>query len=347
MLRRHFHHGGFSLVELMVAMAIGLFITAGLITLFVDNSGLHNELDRNQAQVENGRYALDLLAEDLGMAGYFGDFDPSGLTLPGSIDNAAVCADSVGEFTTTLSLPVMGQSVGSSDGSLCGVSGVETKAQTDILALRRTSTCISTDSDCLDIDNDVLFQASLCNTESTTPYIIAVGETSMTLHKKDCTALADIRKFLARVYYVSPDHLDGSGNPILNQSGDAIPTLYRLDLVAGSWSQTPLVEGIQALVLEYGIDTSAPGDGSPDSYVTNPASLCGSSDAACIAAQWNSVVAVRVGLLVRTRDPTPGYTDKKTYSLAATSFGPYGDGYKRRVYSTVVQLKNVAGRRAK
>ena len=58
---------GFSLVELMVSLAIGLVLVAGLATLFADSSRTGAEIDKSMRQIENGRYAVDLLSETLAL----------------------------------------------------------------------------------------------------------------------------------------------------------------------------------------------------------------------------------------------------------------------------------------
>jgi len=63
---------GLSLIELMVALTIGAFLVLGVTTVFLankDSSTLENSLARLQ---ENGRFALDLLREDLHRSQYLG-----------------------------------------------------------------------------------------------------------------------------------------------------------------------------------------------------------------------------------------------------------------------------------
>ena len=63
---------GLTLVELMIAMVLALFIIGAVISVFMQtkNSTRVNEtVGRIQ---ENGRFALRLLAEDLKHAGFFG-----------------------------------------------------------------------------------------------------------------------------------------------------------------------------------------------------------------------------------------------------------------------------------
>ena len=63
---------GFSLVELMVALALGLLILVGLSTLFANTSVARGEIDKACRQIENGRFALQTLTDDIRHAGYYG-----------------------------------------------------------------------------------------------------------------------------------------------------------------------------------------------------------------------------------------------------------------------------------
>eukprot|EP01035_Chromulina_nebulosa_P039730 gene39730-53713_t len=63
-------------------------------------------------------------------------------------------------------------------------------------------------------------------------------------------------------------------------------------------------------------------------------------------AQRHDVVAVRLHLLSRTTEPSPGYNDAgKTYTLGPTTVNGDTTGFKRRVYTTTARLINVAGPR--
>src|SRR5215467_15506191 len=73
---------GYTLVELLVSITIGLIILAALVTLFAGNSRQRGEIERANEQTENGRYALQLLSEDLRDAGYLGSFNPGTVAGP-------------------------------------------------------------------------------------------------------------------------------------------------------------------------------------------------------------------------------------------------------------------------
>ena len=61
---------------MMVGLVLGVIVLFALVTLFVNNSRMRREIDQASQQIENGRYALDLLRDDLHLAGYYGDAVP-------------------------------------------------------------------------------------------------------------------------------------------------------------------------------------------------------------------------------------------------------------------------------
>jgi type IV pilus assembly protein PilW len=70
MSRRAAAQSGFSLVELMVAMTIGLLITMVIAEMFVGNKRTHTVQDENARMQENARFALSLLSRQIRIAGF-------------------------------------------------------------------------------------------------------------------------------------------------------------------------------------------------------------------------------------------------------------------------------------
>src|SRR5690349_1953640 len=80
---------GFSLIELMIAIALGLIVLAALTSFFVRTSSNRTELERNSREIENGRYAVNALRDDMVLAGFFADITQPSTTvynLPTSCD---------------------------------------------------------------------------------------------------------------------------------------------------------------------------------------------------------------------------------------------------------------------
>src|SRR6185436_12489303 len=90
---RRRHQAGFTVIEMMVSIAIGLFLVAGLTTLLVASSVNSSELNKTAAEIETGRYALQLMVEDVQHAGYWGGYGVS-ITTPASLP-ASLCGTTV------------------------------------------------------------------------------------------------------------------------------------------------------------------------------------------------------------------------------------------------------------
>jgi type IV pilus assembly protein PilW len=66
---------GLSLIELLVAIALGGLLMGGAISLFVNNRATY-EVTNDMARLqENARFALQILTQDIRMAGYTGCLD--------------------------------------------------------------------------------------------------------------------------------------------------------------------------------------------------------------------------------------------------------------------------------
>lgn len=61
---------GLTLVELLVGMVIGLFLTAGIVTVFVGTKQGYRLTEAMSRLQENGRFAVEYLSRDLRQAGY-------------------------------------------------------------------------------------------------------------------------------------------------------------------------------------------------------------------------------------------------------------------------------------
>ncbi|KGP31306.1 hypothetical protein NY67_01610 [Xanthomonas citri pv. fuscans] len=65
-------NAGVSLIELMIAMVIGLVLLLGVIQVFSASRTAAQLSEGASRAQENGRFALDYLARDIRMAGHFG-----------------------------------------------------------------------------------------------------------------------------------------------------------------------------------------------------------------------------------------------------------------------------------
>lgn len=341
---------GFSLIELMISITVGLLILAALLGVFLQGSKARSQNDRISRQIESGRYAMQLLGREIQQAGYFAHFNPSletGVGLPTPATKPNACETGLAGLTAALPLHVQGYDEGvDAPGCLSDV-----RSGSDILVIRRVSNCVPGSADCdAAVNGDYLFQASQCDAPSELGAVPAVHfrltnvAGAATLRKRNCTTLADVQRYLVRIYFVANN----------NKPGDGVPTLKRAELGSGGFRIVPLVDGIETLQLQHGLDLNTPRSGAPSVFTADPDAY-----AACSAVTvprctdyWRAVVAIHVQLLARNIEATPGYSDTKTYTLGqkadgtARVVGPFNDGYARQVHQAVSRLHNPSGRSA-
>lgn len=377
--------GGFSLIELMVAVTIGLLMMVAVLQLFVDVSRTNTEMAKTNAQMENGRFAIQLIAKDLQHGGFWDGYIPEfdDLTaedIPG--DYPAVVPDPCVNFSTwdlayknaVLGLPVQVYPASAVPVGCTGLTDLQ--ANTDILVVRHgaTSTTDSADFDA----NDVYFQPSFCSASSYDYWLSQKAAFADFDWEKRTAAggcdpgeQADVRKLVTHIYYIRDYSVTAR---------DGIPTLMRAEFEDGVMgSAQPLIDGIEGMIVELGVDNRSDsgavvdyaaavnwadpdnkdsptnrGDGIPDEF-----NRC-TSGQPCGVDQLANVVAAKVYLLVRAPDASAGYTDGKSYTLGSTgvkdaagstvapySYTPSGAAQKfqRHVYSTTVRFNNVSARR--
>jgi len=336
---------GVSLVELMVGITLGLIILAGLASVFANNSRARNEIERAARQIENGRYSMELIGDDIRMAGFYGELSVNSVAIPGALPDP--CSTDPTVWATALRVAVQGYDNGVSAPS-CMPSDYVTG--TDILVVRHAAGCEAGATNCdAAVAGTPYFQAAKCGTQVAavnTSYEVGLqGTAAFGRQLKDCATAAGKRRYVVDIYFLSSN----------NGLGQAIPSLKRLELdpanasaVAG-FNEVTLVEGIERLNYEYGVDTDA--DGQPNGWTADPTNY---NPAGCVGCtdvnNWSNVVAIRVNLVARNTDETPTYTDNKTYTLGldasgnAVTYTP-NDHYHRHAYNTVVRVVNVSQRR--
>lgn len=342
---------GFTLVELMVAVTIGLLLLAALSSLFVNNNNAQMEIERANRQVENGRYAMQLLNGDLRNAGFYGEFDTNLMKLPVLMPNP--CDKDTALMRTGIALPVQGYD----NGMAMPDCVTDVRANTDIIAVRHTATCIVDAADCEPASaGGPFFQASACNNlselgsgDEANYYQVGLLTAGFSLHKRNCSEIAGsgtpapIRRLQTHIYFIANN----------SQPGDGVPTLKRAEVVyqGAAWGVNivPLAEGIENMQVEYGLDTNA--DGVADLFTTAPAAANGCADPVCAVVNWNNVVAVKMNLLARTLTKSMGHKDTKSYVMGNDAAGKplviaaTGDQYKRHVFAALIALPNPAGRK--
>jgi len=67
---RRYRHGGFSLVESLIAMALGMLFLVAIVSMYLSNARMQRELEAVARIQEQGRLVVELLGRDLRQAGF-------------------------------------------------------------------------------------------------------------------------------------------------------------------------------------------------------------------------------------------------------------------------------------
>lgn len=328
---------GFTLVELMVSLTIGLLLTLGLTQVFTTSNESYSALDQTAQQIENGRYAVQTLSNDVQHAGYYGEFAfaaAAGTVMPDPCDIADVPA-----MRSAISFHIQGYDAPASSPVTC-IDSANLVPGTDIVVVRRASTQTTPLASLL--ANEIYMQSTADANDAANPVLSAGSVTSaFSLTRKDGTTPAGIRKYVTRIYFVSPCSVPSSGTLCSSAAdgGRPIPTLKRLEMTvnpatgAREFRVESIAEGIENLQIDYKLDTT--GDGIPDNIVTTPAAV----------SDWGNVVGIDLYVLARNIRGVVGPADSKTYNLGLSgSITPAGQ-LKRHVFASSTRVVNPAGRR--
>jgi type IV pilus assembly protein PilW len=337
---------GYTLMELIIAVGLGVAIMLALLLLFSQNSGNQQELERTVRQVENARYSVDTLAEDVMHAGFFSGFNPNTLLTAPTYTTPDPCDIRVRKVNAADPAPQGWDSSADPVQIPLPVEGIPAtrvvdclanrRADTEAIVIRRSETGGTIDWGAGRSDN-LYIQAARCESDPAALRVSSVPasepEKTFDLRLPDCaTANNALRRLLQRTYYVAT-----CNDCVTNDGGNPIPTLKRVEMIDGALLTTSIAEGVENLQFEYGVDTS--GDGVPDTTLTA---------GAVAAADWPNVVSVRMHVLTRSTQPSPGHVETRTYQLGpSVAVAPASppDGFKRTLLSSTVRLNNVGGRR--
>jgi type IV pilus assembly protein PilW len=94
---------GMTLIEIMISLLIGFFLLAGVLQIFSASQQTYRMQSNLSRLQENGRFALDFLAHDIRMAGYWGCLNGLNTDITGT-DNNIVAGDSIDNGTDTIVL---------------------------------------------------------------------------------------------------------------------------------------------------------------------------------------------------------------------------------------------------
>lgn len=323
-MRERGRQGGFSIIELMVAVLLTLIITAAVVTLFTQSIRSSQEDDRYARMQENGRFAIAGIAEELSMAHFWGSLvSMASLTLvPNNLSAGEDC--DLDLLSTAEPIRFNGNHAGATvetfdpaDGTCPDKIG-DLQPGTDLIAIKRVAGA----------------ETAAADREANRIYLRTNGTVGF-LEKGSEAEVAGYKywAFQPQIFYIAsdvdpgPNEVPGLCRLTLDDSG-AFPDFDADDCIA---------EGIEDLHMQFGIDTDA--DGVANQYKSDPT-----------ADELETLVSARIHLLVRSTETVINYTNDKAYVLGdlpasetsggADNDGVFDDGYYRRVFTTTVLLRN-------
>jgi type IV pilus assembly protein PilW len=317
---------GLTLVELMVALAIGSFLMIGAVQIY-SQSRQAFVVNESIARVqETAQFAMDTIEADLRMASNWGRTSRA-LTIEGrsvtgdtNPDGLAEPADCGAGWALNLAMTVDGSD---SYALPCGATG-GAEANSDTLTVRRaTVDPVAPDGAHLQIQTSRIQGQLFQDTNIPAGFSDAIdpvtGQPDSTTHD-----------LLVNSYYVAAD-----SNLIPNT-----PTLRRkslsVDAGAPAIVDQEIAPGVENLQVQFGVDVDE--DNTVDRYVNPNDRIFDPDDAAYIPGA--RVITARVWLVVRGVSREVGIQDQRDYAPGNVDLGTPNDDFRRLEISKTILLRN-------
>lgn len=267
----HRKQSGFSLVELMVAMLVGLVIVGSIIEVFASSKKSYQATDDSSLMNDNARYILTVFNNQLRMAGHL--FEP----LLGR-------DDSLVSQSVTFSNP--STSITFDPGTFLFGTATD-DGNYDTLLMR--------------------FQGS------------SVKPLKICGISADTDAIQIVRYSVTTVNY---------------EKG---PNTGVLSCLATNGTAQNFGDHIDMFRVLYGIDLD--GDNVTDKYVSANKVLPVNSTRPVVGSEWQQVVSLKIGLLLRSSNPIKSNSNSTTYQVLDKSVS-YSDTFARKVITSTISLRN-------
>lgn len=227
---------GVTLIELMIALTLGLFLLAGVVAIYLGDKKTYQYSQSLARMQENGRIATEWLSRDLRMAGFIGcgrlsEIKPENTDL--TLEKSLV-GWHMDQTTSSLSLPKLSaERIKNSDMVLMQMAD----AQTVKIISAHAHTIKFAEKPRFKVNTSLLI--SDCQQAEKFNF----GNVDLKYEYQKDAEVGELHKI---IYYVA-----NTGRK--NKAGQFINALYRQDLNASIGKSSELVEGIESLQVQYGI----------------------------------------------------------------------------------------------
>jgi type IV pilus assembly protein PilW len=314
---------GLSLVELLVSMLLGVFLSAVMVSAYLGAKRSYFHEEQVARMQENGRYALRLLSRELGMAGFYGGLLSTEGVVPVSVKTD--CSTPRWALDSQKPLELVNDYAGGGAPitvdltSFTCLDSADIRPGTDMLAIKRTAAEAS-------LRRGIPATALTRSTVQRWYLRLRGGQHPVWEQLRPVDLFDPARKNSNQSYWSAVSRIFFI-RKYSSEEGDAIPGLCMEALAGIAMTARCLVQGVENMQLEFGIDTDT--DGVANQYKALPA-----------VEDLDRAVTAKIFLLLRSLHPIVGYRDDKSYSLGKQVVPPTGDGYLRKVFSTTVRLPN-------
>lgn len=308
-----------TLIELMVAMTIGLFLTWGAFQVYIQSKGNYRAAEVMTRLQENARFALETLEPDLRLVGFWGRHRERALMQP-PVGIAVTCG---GADVTAWALDFDAPVAAVDDGyDLACAPFSAAREASDVLVIRHASELPMAPQ-----AGQVQVESSLARGVLFDDGIIPGG----------FGADGETRDLVVEAYYVDN----------ASSFSRVIPSLRRKTLINGGVIEDQeMITGVENLQVQYGLDTND--DGTVERYV-DPDSPTVTEGAGGFL-PGARIVAVRIWMLIRAEDsPGPEFRDVRQYQpldlndAPITPAGPlYPPQFPRIEVTKTIFLRNQA-----
>lgn len=279
------HVGGLTLVELMIAMMLGLLIVGAAVGIFVSNSQAYRSTQNLGRIQETGQIAFEMMAKDIREAGS----NPCDVTIP----VANVILNPASNWYTNWDMPIFGFDNGALSGSSAGTDAIQILREADDAAMveSHAGTTLTLKAHAHSVGD----AAFVCDHRQVALFRVAsVGGTTTIGHEiagGNCSDLLGVAPAVCGpgATYVYPANSALSGLRAVRwyvaDNGRGGSSLYQQ---VGAAAGQEVAEGVTNMDISY-----LQPDVDPDEYV---------AASALAAADWGGVRAVRVALTVEGPD---------------------------------------------
>lgn len=345
---------GASLIEIMVALTVSMFIMLGIFQVFLGVSAsvkVSSALARVQ---ETGRFTLDFLVRDFRMIGYHGCIDTDQVSVNILADNSPT---TLIQATELQGFRIQGDgswSPAKSTNFNAGGTMDALNPLTDVIYVQHamagvsevasgSASVVSPSGNVTLVDNDFGYstgdlliisdcaKADLFEVTGAAGLVLQHGssENSSGSFSDTYASGSRVMEFSAKAYYIQDTGRD-------NSQGDPVFGMYLYDVLANANQEQEIIEGVERFVIEYG-QVLANGN---VRYVNV---LDGNLD-------LGEVDRLRISVMVTSTEPVLSQDDASIYQLVGFSVGPVGtagvdatyanDRRLRKTFSTTFGLRN-------